>query len=211
MTGAYGSRRRDVPTASFGTLFNEQDVARADDRSAHAARCGVRTLVRRHARDVPSLLRSVLLRRHLSVCRARRRADAGRARQRHRHAMERRRRADAGLPRPPDCESRRRVHRQRASGPGTPLSRSADAVARRSTAPRSSTRSTCRTRSSSRRWLIVNAGLRYDGYEEFSRVTPRAALIVMPSSKQSFKYLYGTGISGAERVRTEHVLLRRRM
>jgi iron complex outermembrane receptor protein len=41
------------------------------------------------------------------------------------------------------------------------------------------------------RRLIVNAGLRYDGYEEFNRVTPRAALIVLPSSTQSFKYLYG--------------------
>lgn len=41
------------------------------------------------------------------------------------------------------------------------------------------------------RWLIVNAGLRYDAYEEFTRVTPRAALIVTPSSTQAFKYLYG--------------------
>jgi iron complex outermembrane receptor protein len=40
-------------------------------------------------------------------------------------------------------------------------------------------------------WLIVNAGLRYDHYEAFSRLTPRAALIVMPSSSQSFKYLFG--------------------
>jgi outer membrane receptor for ferrienterochelin and colicins len=42
------------------------------------------------------------------------------------------------------------------------------------------------------RWLIVNAGLRYDGYEQFTRVTPRAALIVLPSSTQSVKYLYGS-------------------
>jgi outer membrane receptor for ferrienterochelin and colicins len=40
-------------------------------------------------------------------------------------------------------------------------------------------------------WLIVNAGLRFDAYPGFTRVTPRAAVIVMPSSKQSFKYLYG--------------------
>jgi outer membrane receptor for ferrienterochelin and colicins len=40
-------------------------------------------------------------------------------------------------------------------------------------------------------WLIANGGLRYDAYERFSRVTPRAALIAMPSSNQSFKYLYG--------------------
>jgi outer membrane receptor for ferrienterochelin and colicins len=40
-------------------------------------------------------------------------------------------------------------------------------------------------------WLIANAGLRYDRYEQFDRVTPRAAVIVLPSSSQSFKYLYG--------------------
>jgi outer membrane receptor protein involved in Fe transport len=42
------------------------------------------------------------------------------------------------------------------------------------------------------RWVIVNGGLRYDGYAQFVRVTPRAALIVLPSSTQSFKYLYGS-------------------
>lgn len=42
------------------------------------------------------------------------------------------------------------------------------------------------------RWFIVNAGLRYDRYEEFVRASPRAALIVLPSSTQSFKYLYGS-------------------
>ena len=40
-------------------------------------------------------------------------------------------------------------------------------------------------------WLIVNGGLRYDRYQRFDRVTPRAAVIVLPSSAQSFKYLYG--------------------
>jgi outer membrane receptor for ferrienterochelin and colicins len=41
------------------------------------------------------------------------------------------------------------------------------------------------------RRVILNGGLRYDGYDTFDRVTPRAAFIVMPSSHQSFKYLYG--------------------
>jgi iron complex outermembrane receptor protein len=41
-------------------------------------------------------------------------------------------------------------------------------------------------------WLILNGGLRYDGYEKFTRVTPRSGVIVTPSSIQSFKYLYGT-------------------
>ena len=42
------------------------------------------------------------------------------------------------------------------------------------------------------RAVIINAGLRYDRYERFQRVTPRAALIVMPSATQSFKYLFGS-------------------
>ncbi|MBA2354600.1 MAG: TonB-dependent receptor, partial [Acidobacteria bacterium] len=42
------------------------------------------------------------------------------------------------------------------------------------------------------RWLILNGGLRYDGYEDFTRVTPRTAVIVMPSPTQSFKYLFGS-------------------
>jgi outer membrane receptor for ferrienterochelin and colicins len=41
------------------------------------------------------------------------------------------------------------------------------------------------------RHVIVNGGLRYDGYERFNRVTPRTALIVMPTPDQSLKYLYG--------------------
>src|SRR6185369_12519659 len=41
------------------------------------------------------------------------------------------------------------------------------------------------------RWFIINAGLRYDDYEHFWRITPRAALIVLPSSMQSVKYLFG--------------------
>jgi outer membrane receptor for ferrienterochelin and colicins len=40
-------------------------------------------------------------------------------------------------------------------------------------------------------WLIVNGGLRYDRYEQFDRVTPRGGVILLPSSAQSFKYLYG--------------------
>lgn len=42
-----------------------------------------------------------------------------------------------------------------------------------------------------RRWLLLNAGLRFDRYDRFARTTPRGAVIVVPSSNQSFKYLYG--------------------
>jgi iron complex outermembrane receptor protein len=40
-------------------------------------------------------------------------------------------------------------------------------------------------------WLIGTVGLRYDGYEQFTRTTPRASLIALPSATQSYKYLYG--------------------
>jgi outer membrane receptor for ferrienterochelin and colicins len=42
------------------------------------------------------------------------------------------------------------------------------------------------------RLLRVSAGVRYDEYGDWSRVTPRAAVIVTPSVRQAFKYLYGT-------------------
>jgi len=42
-----------------------------------------------------------------------------------------------------------------------------------------------------RPWLLLNGGLRYDRYAHFSRTTPRAAAIVMPSANHSIKYLYG--------------------
>ena len=58
------------------------------------------------------------------------------------------------------------------------------------------------------RWFIVNGGLRYDGYEQFVRVTPRAALIVLPSSTQSLKYLYGSAFRAPNAIRTERLLLR---
>jgi iron complex outermembrane receptor protein len=40
-------------------------------------------------------------------------------------------------------------------------------------------------------WLILNGGMRYDDYEDFHRASPRAAVIVMPSATESFKYLFG--------------------
>jgi iron complex outermembrane receptor protein len=41
------------------------------------------------------------------------------------------------------------------------------------------------------RHVILTGGVRYDRYETFDRVTPRTAFIVMPSPARSFKYLYG--------------------
>ena len=41
------------------------------------------------------------------------------------------------------------------------------------------------------RRVVLTLGGRYDAYDGFSKVTPRAALIVTPSPAQAFKYLYG--------------------
>lgn len=40
--------------------------------------------------------------------------------------------------------------------------------------------------------VTVHAGVRFDAYSAFSRLTPRLAVIVRPSSGQAFKYLYGS-------------------
>ncbi len=40
-------------------------------------------------------------------------------------------------------------------------------------------------------WLLLNGGIRYDRYEQFGRATPRGAVIVSPWSGSSLKYLYG--------------------
>ncbi|MEP6916424.1 MAG: TonB-dependent receptor, partial [Acidobacteriota bacterium] len=42
-----------------------------------------------------------------------------------------------------------------------------------------------------RRWLLLNGGLRHDRFANFSRTTPRGAVILMPAANHSFKYLYG--------------------
>ena len=41
-------------------------------------------------------------------------------------------------------------------------------------------------------FLLVTAGMRFDAYDRFSRVTPRLAVIARPSPHEAFKYLYGT-------------------
>jgi iron complex outermembrane receptor protein len=42
-----------------------------------------------------------------------------------------------------------------------------------------------------RPWLLADVGLRYDRYRGVNRMSPRGAVIVTPSEAQSFKYLYG--------------------
>lgn len=49
------------------------------------------------------------------------------------------------------------------------------------------------------RWFILNGGLRFDSYEDFDRVSPRAAAIFLPSALESFKYLFGRAFRAPNR------------
>ena len=191
VTGAYGSRQRDVPTASFGTLFNHQDsreettdrhtLLDADyGRSFNGARVTFRASYDRFSYDgiypfageldsSPSLVgRQGAVGTRWSVGTGVTRAFRGS--QTVRAGVEfidnMRQDQTAGYLDPPmSVLDSRRSSTQRAAYVQDEIKLA--------------------------RWFIVNAGLRYDSYGEFERVTPRAALIVLPSSTQSFKYLYG--------------------
>jgi iron complex outermembrane receptor protein len=191
LTGAYGNRRRDVPTASFGTVFNEQEWRQQttdrhtllDAEYAHAFN-GTRVTARASfdrfsydgtyplAGEAPAA--TIVGRNH--VVGSRWSAGTGLTRAfRGRHTV----RAGVEL-----IDNLRQDQTSRIVDPPVLLV----------DLPRSSLQHAVYLQDEFRiaRWLLVNAGLRYDGYEEFQRVTPRTALIVMPSSTQSLKYLYGS-------------------
>jgi iron complex outermembrane receptor protein len=191
VTAAYGSRRRDVPTASFGTLFNEQVTPERTidrhtlvdaqySRSFGETRVTVRGAFDRFTFDGtypfagefeggPALVGLN------SAHGSRWSASGGLTRSfGPRHTLR------AGV------EFIDNLHQDNAANyvdpPFVLLDRS-----------RSSKQHAVYAQDEIRlkRWLIVNAGVRYDGYERFHRVTPRAAVIALPSSTQSVKYLYG--------------------
>jgi outer membrane receptor for ferrienterochelin and colicins len=191
VTGAYGSRRRDVPTASFGSSFNEQ-ISREKTtdrhtlvdaeygRSFRGTRVTFRASFDRFTFDgiYPRPAEpegTALLVASNSGVGARWSASSGLSRTfGGRHTVK------AGF------EFIDNVHQDQKASYVDPPMVILDSV-------RSSTQRAVYAQDEIRlaRWLIVNAGLRFDGYQEFQRVTPRAALIVLPSSSQSVKYLYG--------------------
>jgi outer membrane receptor for ferrienterochelin and colicins len=192
VTGAYGSRRRDVPTASFGTLFNEQAsreqttdrhtlVDAEYGRSFSSTRVTFRASFDRFSYDgiypfagetdsAPPLvgLNSVLGARW-SVGSGLTQAFPGRQTVR------------AGL------EFINNISQDQTT-------QYSDSPVPVLDSRRSSMQHAVYIQDEIKvaRWLIVNGGLRYDGYQEFLRVTPRAALIFLPTSMQSLKYLYGS-------------------
>jgi outer membrane receptor for ferrienterochelin and colicins len=189
-TGAYGRRERDVPTASFGTLFNEQqskeqttdrhllaDVVYA--RSIGASRVTFRGSFDQFSYDGTYPYDgdgngSVLVGRN-NVLGTRWTAGAKLTR-----ALRGRQLLTAG------AEVIDNLHQDQQS-------RFLDPEMLLFSTHRSSLQTAVYLQDEIKLapWLIANGGLRYDHYEDFTRATPRAALIALPSPNQSFKYLYG--------------------
>jgi iron complex outermembrane receptor protein len=190
-TGAYGARRRGVPTASNFTVFNEQ-VSPEETTDRHTlldvdfsrSFSGTRVTLRGSfdrftydgiypfAADVDGAPSIVGLDKAIG---SRWTADAGLTR-----ALPGRQTVRAGI------EFIDNMHQDQTGeylDPPTPVFDS----------NRSSTQQAAYLQDEIRpvSWLILNGGLRYDRYEDFHRVTPRTAVIVMPTSTESFKYLYG--------------------
>jgi len=191
LTSAYGNRRKDVPTASFGTIFNEQiDREQTEDRHTlldleygrpiGSARLTVRGSYDRFTYDghypIPGDdfgLRKVVA--HNDVIGARWTVGA-----RLNKPLPFRQMLVAGTE---FINNTDQNQRSSILDPAVPMF----------TTDVSSTQQAVYIQDELKlgRHVILNGGLRYDRYEAFDRVTPRTAVIVMPSPAQSFKYLYG--------------------
>jgi outer membrane receptor for ferrienterochelin and colicins len=191
VTGAYGTRERGVPTASFGTLFNSQNpreqttdrhtlLDAAYGRSFSGTRVTFRAAFDRFSydgiypfasdpADAPPVIG------FNGVVGTRWSVESGLTR-----AFRGRQTLKAGV------QFIDNMHQDETF-------RYSDSPALVLDSHRSSTQRAIYIQDEIKlaRRLIVNAGLRYDDYQQFRRVTPRAAFIFMPSSTQSLKYLYG--------------------
>ena len=190
-TGAYGNRRREVPTASFGTLFNEQQSPeQTTDRHTLAdleynRSFGVNRMTFRGAFDQFSYDGNYPFDSG---------AGDGGALVARNNVLGSRWSAGARLMRPlpgrqvltAGAEFIDNIHQDQAFKYLNPLTPVFDIH-------RGSTQSAVYLQDEIKLapWLLANGGLRYDRYDDFTRVTPRAALIATPSPSQSFKYLYG--------------------
>jgi outer membrane receptor for ferrienterochelin and colicins len=187
-TGVYGRREKDVPTASFGTVFNQQQPREqttdrhtlADveySRNVGLSHVTVRASFDRYSGDgfYPFPGESAVLVGHNSVLGTSWTAEALITR-----ALPGRQVLTMG------AEFIDNVHQNQAghySDPAVPGFTDNESSVQQAVYLQDEIKVT--------RWLIANGGLRYDRYADSQPVSPRAALVVIPSSNQSFKYLYG--------------------
>jgi iron complex outermembrane receptor protein len=190
-TGAYGRRRKDVPTASFGTLFNEQ-IERQNTTDRHSlldleyvrsigqARFSIRGSYDRYTYDGYYPFDGTDVERRVWMG--------------HSEVVGSRFTVGARVVRPLPyrqalilgaevIDNVQQYHTSEFVDPPMSLFETDWSSTQRALFAQDEIKLGQR--------VIVNAGLRYDSYETFNRVTPRTALIVMPSALTSFKYLYG--------------------
>jgi outer membrane receptor for ferrienterochelin and colicins len=189
-TGTYGTRRREVSTASFGSVFNSQSPKEETTdrhalidaqyaRSFNGTRLTVRGSYDRYSFDAvypapeptqpqPNVLLAAGLGTRLT-------ANVGVTR-----ALPGRQTLRAG------AEFINNLHQDQSARYTDPAFELLDS---RESSKQFAVYAQDEIKVS--RWFILNGGLRFDGYEEFRRVSPRAAAIVLPSPTQSFKYLFG--------------------
>jgi iron complex outermembrane receptor protein len=192
LTAAYGWRQRDVPTASFGTVFNEQRAPeQTTDRHTLAdleyvrpflgnGRITLRASYDRftydgtypYAGDDPAGPSVV---GHNQVL-----GDRWTVAARITHALPGHQVVTAGAEFIDNAHQNQLLQYDNANAPVLDIARESTQSALYGDDQIKITR-----------WLIVNGGLRYDEYEKFNRTTPRAGIILAPSTVQSFKYLYG--------------------
>ncbi|MFN2444596.1 MAG: TonB-dependent receptor plug domain-containing protein [Vicinamibacterales bacterium] len=194
LTAAYGKRRRDVPTASFGTIFNEQEFKEQTTdrhtlldaeyiRPLAGARLSLRASYDRFTYDgmypVVGDEEGSKLVAHDDVVGARWTVGSRITR-----PLPGRHTLTAGAEFIDNVQQNQEFRYLQPLNPPFTLFATASSSTQHAFYAQDEIKPL--------RWLIVSAGLRYDGYDAFSRFTPRTALIVMPSSHQSFKYLYGS-------------------
>jgi outer membrane receptor for ferrienterochelin and colicins len=189
VTGAYGSRQRDVPTASFGSVFNEQFwreqttdrhtlIDALYGRSIRGTRLTFRgsydkyTYIGTYPTAVEPDGTPILV----AGLGTRWSAGSGLTR-----AFRSRQTLRAGIELIANVNQNQTARYVGDAAPVLDTDRSSLQQAAYLQHEVKLTRA-----------VIINAGVRYDRYEQFQRLTPRAALILLPSATQSFKYLYGS-------------------
>ena len=202
------ARQKDVPTASFGTVFNEQQSPeQTTDRHTladleYSRTLGVSHLTVRGSFDRFSYDGTYPLRR------GRRRRSPGRA-----STVSW---APAGPPRPSDArvawstavDARRRIHRQRPSEPAASVLNPAVPVF---AINHSSLQQAVYLQDEIKLtpWLIANGGLRYDRYEDFQAGLAARGADCHPVVQPVVQIPVRESVPCAERVRAECLLLRR--